>query len=165
MKELIQALLAIDLNGKVRTDLAPAIVETINEGEVDALKMHSQLKCFEDILTRLTDTKKYPILAGAYRKAIIDAAGAYGKSFELYAGKFETKEAGVKYDYSLCNDPEMAALHIQQKALDAAVKEREKFLQTVSIKGLIVTNEETGETNIIYPPARTSTTTLQLTLK
>lgn len=142
-----------------RQSFALDLISKIENGEADPLKIHLQLKCAEDLIKQINANT-------IYKKALLDAAESYGqKSFEFHNSKVEVKEAGVKYDYSKCNDPEYVALAIQQTELDGKVKERESFLKSVPSKGLEIVNTETGETGTIYPPAKSSTTTVAITLK
>lgn len=147
-----------------RKNFAVAIVDSIEAGEVDPLKIHVQVKSIEDILNRLTDNKKYPETANKYRASLLNTAMQNGKKFDYQNGKFEIKEAGVKYDYSQCGDEVLNTMYAKQEKLDNAVKERETFLKTVPVKGLVITDEETGETITVYPPSKTSSTTVQVTL-
>jgi len=87
------------------------------------------------------------------------------KSFQFHNAKFEIKETGVKYDFSKCEDEVLTRLYSQQSELDAKVKSRESMLKTVPAKGMIITDEETGETFTVYPPAKSSTTSVAVTLK
>ena len=62
-------------------------------------------------------------------------------------------------------DPLLSRLYTQQSELDGKVKDRESMLKTVPQKGMIVTDEETGETFTVYPPSKSSTTNVSVTLK
>lgn len=149
-----------------RDAFAKEIIAALEEGQANPLIVHLQIKSFEDVIARLTDKKKYPETALPYNQHLANSAAQYpGKSFEYLNGKFETKEAGVKYDFSQCNDAVLVALYEQQAAIDKAVKDREALLKTAPAKGLIITDEATGETCTVYPPSKTSTTTIALTLK
>lgn len=138
----------------------------IDEGSVDPLKAHLQLKSIEDILKRLTDRQKYKTTSTKWSEMVLEAAQKFGaKSFELMGAKVEMKEVGTSYDYSMCDDPKIANLHSQLEVLKEEVKARETFLQNLPKEGLLVTDEESGETSKIYPPAKKSTTSVVVTLK
>lgn len=99
-------------------------------------------------------------------KAVRDEAELYAKEggLRLYGHKIEPIEAGTKYNYSECNDPIYKRLLGQKAIIEAEVKAREKFLQAVSYKGMSINDEETGEADItIYPPVKTSTSTVKVT--
>lgn len=153
-----------------RHNFVEELINKLNEGEIDPLKIHLQVKAMEDIITRLTSTdeKKNKDFAAAirYRQLLLDAAEKYGqKSFEFNNAKIEIKETGTKYDYSLCGDLEYSDLIKQQIELDEKVKAKEKFLQVCSAKGVLITNEETGETYTVYPPSKKSTTSVAVSFK
>lgn len=142
-----------------RQNFAIELAEKLHSGELDALTLHLQVKCMEDVVKQVTSNS-------IYKKAITDAAEGYGqKSFDFYNAKFEIKETGVKYDYTQCNDPVLADLNSRIDSLSEELKKRESFLKTVPQKGMIITDDETGETFTVYPPAKSSTTSVAVTLK
>lgn len=142
-----------------RESFASDIVQRIDNGEVDPLIVHLQLKCMEDIIKVINSNS-------SYKNAILEASQQQGqKTFQFHNSKFEIKEVGVKYDFSKCEDIVLAKLHKQLEDLSAEVKARETMLKTVSEKGMIVTDPETGETFTVYPPAKSSTTSVAVTLK
>lgn len=100
-------------------------------------------------------------------KAVRDEAEKYAKEggLRLFGHKIEPIEAGVKYDYSECNDPVLKRLLDKKEQLDKEIKDRQKFLQAVPYKGMSINDEETGEIDItVYPPVKSSTSTIKLTL-
>lgn len=135
------------------------LVEKLQDGYIDPLTLHLQVKCMEDVVKQITSNS-------IYKKSIVDAAELQGqKSFDFHNAKFEIKETGVKYDFSKCNDAVYEAMLTQQVELDAKIKARETMLKSVSQKGMTITDEETGETFTVYPPAKSSTTNVAVTLK
>lgn len=134
------------------------LIEKIDNGEADALKIHLQIKSAEDMIKRLNENS-------IYKKHLLDAAEKMGgKSFDFHNAKFEIKEVGVKYDYSQCNDPELSEMSAQLTDLEAKVKARQKFLQMIPLAGMaIITND--GEAVTVYPPSKSSTTSVAVTLK
>ena len=158
-----------DTSKDERSGFVSDLVNRMVEGEVDPLKVHAQVKSMEDIITRLTvrDEKKNPNYAQAkvYNDMVLDAAQTYGqKSFQAFNGKFEIKEVGTKYDWSKTEDKVLDQLLAEQKEIDAKVKARQDFLKTVPISGMIVTDESTGDTFKVYPPAKSSTTSVATSL-
>lgn len=134
------------------------VIEAIESGETDALKIHLQVKSAEDLIKQLTANE-------TYKKYLLDEASKYGKSFEFMNAKIETKEVGVKYDYSQTNDSVLFEMETRQIELSEKLKQRQKFLQTVHPAGLIVTDIDSGETFKVFPPSKTSTTSIAVTLK
>lgn len=134
-------------------------IREVEAGTVDPLKIHLQVKCMEDIIKLMNSNS-------IYKTAVLEAAEKYGqKSFEYKSSKVEIKEVGVKYDFSKCGDLLLNGLYENQKVIDDEVKKRETMLKTVSAKGLIITDEGTGDTYTVYPPAKSSTTSVAITLK
>ena len=140
-----------------RGEFVTRLVEKLESGEAEPLKVHKQVKCMEDLIKQITDNKDY-------RKYLLDESAKYGKSFELHNAKFQVKEAGTKYDYSQCNDPELSILQQQLDELTEKVKNRQKFLQLAPQEGIEVLDQSSGEVYRIYPPAKQSTTTVTITL-
>lgn len=78
--------------------------------------------------------------------------------------KFTLAEVGSSYDFSKCNDLRLDELEAKAREAADLVKVRKEFLKTVPEKGLIITDEETGETYTIYPPAKSSRSSFKVSL-
>jgi hypothetical protein len=141
------------------------VMTQLEEGNHNPLQFHVNIKNMEGILKAFTDKKDSPAIAERYSKLLLDEAAKHGKKFELYNAEFQTKEAGTVYDWSVCQDPKIEALLIEQEVLKAKIKERQEFLKTIPNEGIIVTDEQTGETITIYKPSKSSTTTVSVTIK
>lgn len=139
-----------------RQEFAQAVINNAKEGLLNPLKLHLQVKCLEDLIKQITS---HP----SYRELTLDEAYKYGKSFEHYNAKFEIKEMGVKYDYSVCNDPVYNNLKSKLVLLEDEMKAREKFLKSISSEGLQTLIED--EVVTLYPPNKTSTTSISVNLK
>jgi len=147
-----------ETNKEQRQSFALDMVSKIEQGEVDPLKIHLQVKAMEDIIKLLNDNT-------IYKKAILDAAEKHGKKFEFMNAEIAIKEVGVKYNFEQCCDHEWYLLNQQSDSLSAQRKERETFLKTVPSKGIDIVSKETGEMVTIYPPSKSSTTSIAVTLK
>ena len=91
-------------------------------------------------------------------------AQKYGaKSFDFGGAKIEVSELGTKYNYSVCNDSEINDLMKEMDFLKAKIKARETFLKAITDKLEVVVNGE--EVVTLYPPNKSSTTGLKITLK
>lgn len=135
------------------------LISRLENGEADPLKIHLQIKSAEDLIKQLNDNR-------VYKSYLLDAAEKMGgKSFEFGNAKFEIKEVGTKYDYSQCADTVLSELETKAAEVNEQLKARQKFLQTVPISGMTLVIEETGETITVYPPAKSSTTSVAVTLK
>lgn len=146
-----------DLTKTERGEFVTRLVEKLESGAADPLQIHKQVKSMEDLIKQITSNEKY-------QSYVLATAQHYGKSFELNGAKYQVKEAGTKYDYSQCNDPELYAMQKQLDELTEKIKNRQKFLQLAPPEGIEVLEDQTGEVYRIYPPSKTSTTTVSITL-
>jgi hypothetical protein len=139
-----------------RHEFAQSVIQGIKDGNSDPLKVHHQVKCLEDLIKSITNDPDYKVLT-------LSEASKYGKSFDHYNARFEIKEMGVKYDYSVCNDPVYNKLKAQLTVLEDEIKAREKYLKAIPTSGI----EQLFEDEIVkvYPPNKTSTTTITVNLK
>lgn len=137
-----------------RQSFVDNVINEIKEGNTSPLKIHMQLKSTEDLLKTLNDNPEY-------KNLLLDEAAKHGKQFEMFNSKFQIKEAGTKYDYSVCQDSIYNDLQAELDAIQAKVKERQKFLQMIPENGVV--SPENGE--MIYRASKSSTTTLAVTLK
>ena len=155
----------LNSNKSQRKSFCRQIIEQMENGEADPLQVHVFLKNLEQIFKTLTDEKIGKDFAERYKVQLMAAAEKEdGSAFEKYNAAFQIKEAGTKYDYSVCKDLIHEGLRLQKEGIDMQLKEREKFLQAIPESGMVITDEETGETKKIYRPAKSSTTTLSVTL-
>ena len=132
------------------------VINRILVGDADPIKVHLQVKAMEEIIKEITSDPQY-------RDALLDESTKYGKTFERYNGKFSIKETGTRYDYSQCRDTELAELYEKKAELDAKIKAREAFIKMLPVEGLDIVTED-GELRKIYPPAKSSTTTVTVSL-
>jgi len=146
-----------ETNKKERESFVDDIVNRIECGEADAIKVHLQIKCMESIIK---DLNASPL----YKEYLLTAAENNGKKFTYHNAEFSIKEAGVKYDYSQCNDNALNEMQALSDNLLERIKARQKFLQLAPQEGIdIVTGD--GEMVKIYRPSKTSTTTVNVILK
>ena len=139
------------------SEYARQAVAAIIDGEIDPLIAFVNLSKAKRVIDEVVKHEEVLRLATDYVEA-------HGSNREMQIGDCSAKigEAGVSYDYSVCGDPEMERLLAEADALKERIKTRETFLR--GIKGhLALLDEDTGEVRDIYPPARTSKTTLKLT--
>lgn len=150
--------------------IASRIIQAVEDGEMDPLKALSGLKAIESLISTLTDknpkTNRHADKAILLQQHITDAAGYYNeKKFSLYGATFTKTEVGTKYDYSQCNDAKLIELEKAAKDATDALKKRQEFLKSVDPKGLDVFDSETGETYTVYPPSKSSTSTVSVSFK
>lgn len=161
----VSMLALMNSNKTQRRSFCLQIIEQIENGQADPLQVHIFLKNLESIFKTLTDEKTGKDFAERYKSALMAAADKEGgKNFEKYNAKFQVKEAGTKYDWSKCEDVALVNMLARQEELDKAIKEKQEFLKAVPAAGLVITDSESGETYTVYPPAKSSTTTVSVTL-
>lgn len=141
-----------------RQSFVSQIIEQVKEGEINPLNVHLQLKAMEEICKSISENKEY-------KDALLEMAGTHGKSFEYLNAKIDTREVGTKYDFSKCNDNEQFILASKLEATKSELKAREDFLKKCPIEGTQILDKDTAELITIYPPLKTSTTSLVVTLK
>lgn len=141
-----------------RQTFVSGVIHALKEGGADPLKIHLQVKNTEDLVKQITGSEEYKSLC-------LDEAQKYGRSFERYNAKFEVKEVGIKYDYAVCSDPVLSDLQTQADTINAKLKSRQDWLKKAPIEGVTIVDESSGETIKVYPPAKSSTTSVTVTLK
>lgn len=132
-------------------------IERILDGHEDPIKALITLKCMEEIIDKITGNKNF-------KDACITEAEKYGKTFDKVNAKLAIREAGVRYNFEECGDLELLELMTMRQELDEKIKKRQEFIKMIPIEGIEVINED-GVISHIYPPSKTSTTTLTVTLK
>ena|ERR1035437_7943621 len=83
------------------------------------------------------------------------------KTIEIFGATITKKEGGTKFDYSNCNDAELFDLDGKTKKFAEDLKTRQKFLQAIP-EGKEVFD---GDGIQIFPPTKSSTTVIAVTLK
>jgi hypothetical protein len=141
-----------------REELAIQIVEAIDTGDLNPLDIHYQVKAMEDFIKMLTANSRY-------KDAVLTEGMKHGKYFQFNGSKMEIKETGVKYDYSKCGDPNWQILEDQITELKDKQKAVEAHLKVLPAEGIEVVNADSGEVIKMYPPVKTSTTSIAVTLK
>ena len=141
-----------------RTQVVREIFQELLEGRINPMELHIRMKCLEEVVKQLTSMP-------AYKAIVLDDAEKHGKSFQYHNAKVDIREVGVKYDYSVCGNGALAELYEQQERLSAVIKEHETYHKALPISGVKVVFEATGEVETHYPPAKTSTTSVAVTLK
>jgi hypothetical protein len=96
---------------------------------------------------------------GSLKEAVVNEREQYDKREKLTVcgATVSVSETGVRYDYSVCNDPEWLDLNNQIKALTGQLKEREKFLKGINGSETKF-DEDSGEVYKLFAPKKTSTT-------
>jgi len=139
----------------IQTQCEAIIASIKDEGTVNPLRVATTMKA----LALAIKTIKAGI-----EDFILDEAQKYeSKSFDFDGHSFQVKETGVKYDYSLCCDPELARLEKELKSTTDKLKERQTFLKAVKDQ-LTVVDEKSGEVFTVLPPSKSGKTSVAITL-
>lgn len=146
-----------------RLSFVGEVVDNLRNGNADPLRVHLQIKNLENIIEMFTDRKKYPNTAIDYQCILLDAAEKNGKKFQYQNAEFSIKEVGSVYDFSKCGDPVIIDLLAQQETIKKLVDIRKEFLKTVPASGLDIRIDD--ELVTIYPPSKSSTTSVAVALK
>jgi len=100
----------------------------------------------------------------AYIDYLREEVSKYGKSLTTSSGtKMELAEVGTKYDYQTCGDLELVNLNAQLLTIENAIKDRQTFLKTLPVSGIEIILDG-GEVAKIYPPIKTSTSSVKCTI-
>ena len=150
-----------------RKSFTEDIVNRLRNGEADPLKVHVQVKAMEEIIKTITDksekTNKNFTLAIDYNNMLLDAAEKNGKKFQMFNAEFSVKEVGTVYNWEQCNDPELAELLSIHESTKEKIKQKQDFLKTVPLSGIDIRIND--ELVTVYPPSKSSTTRVAVSLK
>ena len=141
------------------SDQSNLLIQSIIGGEIDPLRAVAKIRFLSDMLAAALkdDRVKDAILTE------IDRNG--GKEASAFGVKFQQKEMGVSYDYTVCGDPEYDQLAAEMESLKARMKEREKFLLGIPAEGLPMVDQETGDCYKIIRPLRRASLGYSVTFK
>ena len=132
------------------------IVKSINEGgNVNPLRVATTIKALETAIKLIRD---------GIESTIIDEAEKHEKTFDFDGHSITLKEIGVRYDFSICNDPEYEELSATITHTKEAMEKRESFLKSLS-ENMTIVDDRTGEVVEIEHPNKTSKTNIAITLK
>jgi hypothetical protein len=141
-----------------RTQVVREIFQELLEGRINAMELHIRMKSIEEVVKQLTSMP-------AYKAIVLDDAEKHGKSFQYHNAKVDIREVGVKYDYSGCGSSELDAWYDTLSVTQDKIKTLESYLKGLPASGITVVLASTGEVETHYPPAKTSTTSVAVTLK
>jgi hypothetical protein len=134
---------------------AYSLEQGLNNGQIIA----SDLLRFQKAMEKVFEKIKPTLIENA-----LNEISQYEKNSVIKGSEFSIVEAGVKYDYSNCNDIEYNTLNTQLEAIKSTLKDRETFLKAIKAPMQMI-DENSGEVYTICPPKKTSSTTLKVTFK
>lgn len=147
-----------ETNREQGLSFAQQVLDFVKEGGADPRKILLQAKCVNDIMSAITEDE-------VFKTMLLAESEKHGKKHEYMNAELSIREAGVKYDYSNCNDTPYNELVAEKEKLDAKIKDRERFLKNVPTEGTTIVDESTGEAITVYPPSKSSKTIVSVTLK
>jgi hypothetical protein len=133
---------------------AHSLEQGLNNGQIIA----SDLLRFQKAMEKVFEKIKPTLIENA-----LNEISQYEKNTVIKGSEFSIVEAGVKYDYSNCNDPVYNEHFQTLENAKERLKERETFLKCIKEPMHFIT--EDGEAITLYPPKKTSSTTLKVTFK
>jgi len=137
-------------------DAIQHLTKGVEDGLINPLELLTKIRATEKVLNG--------VLANI-KDQIVNEALKYGKEPIIVNGvEMKVQEAGVKYDYSKCNHPEYNILVNQKNHISDQMKDLEAILKANKTSWEHV-DTMTGETFTIYPPIKTSTTTVITKIK
>lgn len=136
-----------------------SIVESVESGEVNPIDVFVNLKKVEKVIDGV-------MKSSVVQNAVTREYQKYNtREVDFKGVTISQSEAGVKFDYSGCQDPVILELEEKKKEIDERLKERQKFLKNIPPEGMTIIDENTGEVITLYPPSRSSSTIIKATVK
>lgn len=123
------------------------VMEQVESGNLNPLYLKIMMKNLEDILANINEQ---------VRDMAVEEAMKHGKEFEYIGAKVTVAEFGTKYHYDKTNFK-------PYKDAKKLVKDYEEYLRGLK-EPIQWVDTETGEEVTIYPPLKTSTTSISIKL-
>jgi hypothetical protein len=148
----------------VTNEVTKSQIKIIAEQTISGILEHGNIIEMADTFAKVELLLKEIKSSPNYIDYLRDEVSKYGKSHTTSSGtKIELAEVGTKYDYQTCGDFKLEELMNQMAILETAIKERQAFLKTIPLSGMDVLIEG-GEVCKIYPPIKTSTSSVKCTI-
>lgn len=145
-----------DADAKTLDAFIDYVANTIESGMDDPLKVLAMSKKMEYV----TDGIKARI-----KEQVRAEAAKYGeKPFTFFGTEMHLTPTYTKYLYDKCNDPEWEEAEQKERSAANDRKGREGFLQKV-INSFEILDTRTGEVITIYPPVKTQSMGVKVTIK
>jgi hypothetical protein len=137
-------------------DAIQHLTKGVEDGLINPLELLTKIRATEKVLNGVLANIKDQIVTEALK---------YGKEPIIVNGvEMKIQEAGVKYDYSKCNHPEYNTMINVKNHISDKMRDIEAILKANKTSWEHV-DTMTGETFTIYPPTKTSTTTVITKIK
>jgi len=123
-----------------RATFVTAIIDALDEGYINPIRLKFQLKCMEDLIKQINEDN-------LFKDAVLTEAQKHGKGSHTFMNcEFSVKSTAGRYDYS------GNAEHVRLKDL---LKAQETYLKGLTSEGKEVVTEY-GELIVDYPPQYTA---------
>ena len=142
-----------------QADMAETIISKIESGDINPLAVQVGLSAIENVIKTVKASELYK------DSTLVEAEKYDSKTFNCYGAQLQIKEVGVKYDFTKCEDPIWNELNDKMEIIKASMKEREDILKRIPYSGQTMVDEDSGEVYKVYPPLKTSTTSVTTTFK
>jgi hypothetical protein len=130
------------------------LINELESGYVNPLELLRYQKCIEKVFDKVKET---------LTKLAREEAEKHGaKQFEFKGVKMELAEVGTKYDYSNCNDFVLGQLTESVNTFSEMKKQRETMLKAIKEPMNLISDD--GEPYTVYPPTKTSTSSIKVTV-
>lgn len=139
--------------------LAESLTQKVADGDVSPISAYVQMKSLGNVIDSFLKNKEVKDLAIAE----IERYGK-GETPSFRGAELKIGETGVKYDFTVCQDPVWNTLNEQLEQIREQMSVREKYLKALCFTKTEI-DEDTGEVYTLYPPARQSTTSVIVTYK
>jgi hypothetical protein len=155
--DIIQKIKSITPTTKTELQMAAVnIIQDLQDGNVNAMELLKNFKMIE----KLQELVKDQLI-----KSVLNETSKYKETEIEYAGvTFKKAEVGTVYDFSGCNDETYNNILEQEKILKVEKEKRAKFLKAIDGK-LTQLDEDSGEFVDIFPPVKTSSSSVQVLIK
>lgn len=155
METAMQTVRLMPENKQQIENFAAQLEQGLESGNIVA----SELLRFQKALEKVFDKIKPTLIDCA-----INEIEKYEKNAIIKNTEFSIVEAGVKYDYTDCNDHVLNNLMLDIDYLKGKIKSREAMLKSLS-EPMQIIDEATGEVSTIYAPKKSSSTTIKVSFK
>lgn len=140
----------------IRNELSRKVID----GEISAVQVQAAIKFYQKVFDG--DDKKDNGLVHQIKSYVVDEIEKDSHRKDWFGYQVTVGEAGARYSFENCNDPELAELEAQEKELKEKIKDRQTFLKSLKGGFDIIWN---GEGVTVFPPAKFSTTSAKFILK
>ena len=155
METAMQTVRLMPENKQQIENFAQQLEQGLESGNIVA----SELLRFQKAMEKVFDKIKPTLIDCA-----INEIEKYEKNAIIKNTEFSIVEAGIKYDYTDCNDYILNNLMLDMDYLKGKIKSRESMLKALT-EPMQIIDEVTGEVSTIYGPKKSSSTTIKVSFK